>query len=152
MLYYSQFGASRKELQGKITMSDYMLSDHERDVLTKLNIDDKGGAPDKQCTQDDHQPEEIRAVWVGFVPGFHEYFIARARYIDDYLATLINDGLQQLVILGAGFDSRAYRFESLRETTGRLQEARWRVLPDIVCTNRVPVSRPIHKAHYLWNV
>lgn len=50
-----------------------------------------------------------------FVPGFHEYFLARCRYIDDYLAHEISRGLEQLVILGAGYDSRAYRFDSLAE-------------------------------------
>src|SRR5574340_694126 len=44
-------------------------------------------------------------------PGVNGYLIARERYIDDVLQSYLNDGLQQLVILGAGFDSRAYRFD-----------------------------------------
>lgn len=48
------------------------------------------------------------------VPGFHEFFIARTRYIDDYLLEFINKGLEQLVILGAGYDSRAYRLGGLK--------------------------------------
>lgn len=44
-------------------------------------------------------------------PGVSGYLIARERYIDDVLQGYLNDGLQQLVILGAGFDSRAYRFD-----------------------------------------
>ena len=40
--------------------------------------------------------------------------VARERYIDDYLQSCIDDGLEQLVILGAGYDSRAYRFEKLK--------------------------------------
>jgi methyltransferase (TIGR00027 family) len=47
-------------------------------------------------------------------PGVQEFLIARARYIDDYLQACIDDGIEQLVILGAGFDSRAYRFEALK--------------------------------------
>ncbi len=48
-------------------------------------------------------------------PGVTEYLATRTRYIDDYLAACIEDGLQQLVILGAGFDSRPYRFEALKK-------------------------------------
>ena len=44
-------------------------------------------------------------------PGVMGFLIARERYIDDVLQGFLEDGLQQLVILGAGFDSRAYRIE-----------------------------------------
>ena len=47
-------------------------------------------------------------------PGVMEFLLARARYMDDFLQIYIDDGLEQLVILGAGFDSRAYRFEKLK--------------------------------------
>ena len=46
-------------------------------------------------------------------PGTIEFLIARCRYIDDYLQTCLDDGLKQLVIMGAGLDSRAYRFKQL---------------------------------------
>ena len=46
-------------------------------------------------------------------PGVMDFLVARTRYLDDYLQACIDDGIQQLVILGAGFDSRAYRFEAL---------------------------------------
>ena len=51
------------------------------------------------------------AEWRG--PGVQGFFVARVRYIDDYLKQCVNDGIGQLVILGAGFDSRAYRFGEL---------------------------------------
>lgn len=44
-------------------------------------------------------------------PGVNGYLIARERYIDDVLHNFLQEGLQQLVILGAGYDSRAYRFD-----------------------------------------
>lgn len=47
-------------------------------------------------------------------PGNPGYIVARTRYIDDYLRTCIREGIEQLVILGAGYDSRAYRFEELK--------------------------------------
>ena len=59
-------------------------------------------------------PEQQALVFFkALVPGFHEFFIARTRYIDDHLQECIDNGLEQLVILGAGYDSRAYRFDAL---------------------------------------
>lgn len=49
------------------------------------------------------------AEWRG--PGVNGFLAVRDRYIDDVLQTSLNEGLQQLVILGAGYDSRAYRFD-----------------------------------------
>jgi methyltransferase (TIGR00027 family) len=46
-------------------------------------------------------------------PGVLGFLAARCRYIDDYLQACVETGLDQLVILGAGLDSRAYRFEQL---------------------------------------
>ena len=43
-------------------------------------------------------------------PGVNGFLVARERYIDDMLQNSIAEGLQQLVILGAGYDSRPYRF------------------------------------------
>jgi methyltransferase (TIGR00027 family) len=56
--------------------------------------------------------------WIGFDkikgPDVVGYLVVRCRYIDDYLASCIEGGIGQLVILGAGFDSRAYRFDGLK--------------------------------------
>ena len=41
--------------------------------------------------------------------------IARTRLIDDFLQQGLRDGIPQLVILGAGYDSRAYRVDALRD-------------------------------------
>lgn len=40
--------------------------------------------------------------------------VLSTRYIDDRLKVCINDGIKQLVNLGAGYDTRAYRFNELR--------------------------------------
>lgn len=40
---------------------------------------------------------------------------ARTRYIDEYVNQCIDNGIEQLIILGAGYDSRAYRMENLKE-------------------------------------
>ena len=47
-------------------------------------------------------------------PGVLGFLVARCRYIDDYLQACLKAGIQQLVILGAGLDSRAYRFDDLK--------------------------------------
>ena len=47
-------------------------------------------------------------------PGVMGFLAARERYIDDVLQGFLEDGLQQLVILGAGYDSRTYRFDGLK--------------------------------------
>ncbi len=47
-------------------------------------------------------------------PGIASEVMARTRYIDDRLTACIKDGIRQLVILGAGYDTRAYRFDELK--------------------------------------
>lgn len=46
-------------------------------------------------------------------PGVHNSLSARVRYFDDFVGKFIDEGLEQLVILGAGYDTRAYRIEGL---------------------------------------
>ena len=47
-------------------------------------------------------------------PGFIGFIVARCRFIDDYLEScLAEGGVRQVVILGAGLNSRAYRFATL---------------------------------------
>lgn len=43
-------------------------------------------------------------------PGVQSFVLARTRLIDHYLADALAEGLDQVVILGAGNDSRAFRF------------------------------------------
>ena len=47
-------------------------------------------------------------------PGVMGFLTVRERHIDEYLKTCLGDGLEQLVILGAGLDARAYRFDELK--------------------------------------
>jgi methyltransferase (TIGR00027 family) len=48
-------------------------------------------------------------------PGTQNSIVARVRYFDDYLQDSMAEGIKQLVILGAGYDTRAYRIEGLKE-------------------------------------
>jgi methyltransferase (TIGR00027 family) len=56
------------------------------------------------------------AAWAGlgnrsvFARGVH----IRTRHIDDVLSDSLAAGVEQIVLLGAGLDSRAYRFDALR--------------------------------------
>jgi methyltransferase (TIGR00027 family) len=43
-------------------------------------------------------------------PGLTAWVLARHRYIDDCLARALDGDLAQVVLLGAGYDTRAYRF------------------------------------------
>ena len=60
----------------------------------------------------------LRAIIVWFgkrqLPGALPALAARTVYFDNYLTKCIGDGIQQVVNLGAGYDSRAYRFDELR--------------------------------------
>jgi len=51
-------------------------------------------------------------------PGVIAFLATRCRYMDDYLQACLAAGIEQLVILGAGLDSRAYRVKGLQ---GRVQ-------------------------------
>jgi methyltransferase (TIGR00027 family) len=46
-------------------------------------------------------------------PGHHHYVLCRTRHFDERLKARLAAGVEQVVILGAGFDSRAYRFAEL---------------------------------------
>ena len=71
-------------------------------------------------------------TWVAHVPGLRELVprlidkrwpgvrssvVARTRLIDDVIAASLGGHIEQLVILGAGFDSRAYRLPGLCNVT-----------------------------------
>ncbi|MDT0552140.1 class I SAM-dependent methyltransferase [Urechidicola vernalis] len=51
------------------------------------------------------------SVWLTqkMAPGFHEHLISRTRFIDDLIEKNAVDQIEQYVILGAGYDSRAHR-------------------------------------------
>ncbi len=47
-------------------------------------------------------------------PGGFALVAVRTKYIDDYLMECIDDGIEQVVMLGAGYDARAYRIDELK--------------------------------------
>lgn len=49
-------------------------------------------------------------------PGSRTSLVARTRLIDEYVTSALANGVSQIVILGAGFDSRAYRIADVERT------------------------------------
>ena len=49
------------------------------------------------------------------LPGVNGAIVARVRFFDEFLAEQLDQGLEQLVLLGAGYDTRAYRFGKIQE-------------------------------------
>lgn len=66
-----------------------------------------------------NDPQKAKASHEYFeriLPGFTNSVRARVRYFDDFVKKSIDEGmLEQLVILGAGYDTRAYRIEGLKK-------------------------------------
>lgn len=88
-------------------------------------------------------------------PGHTNSIIARVRYIDDVVASSVRAGIRQVVILGAGYDTRAYRIEGMANArtfevdhpnTQRLKKEKIReifgCLPDHV--TYVPLDLAVH--------
>lgn len=50
-------------------------------------------------------------------PGLNAYLIARTAYFDQLFTSALENGIPQIVLLGAGYDSRAFRFAKLNQST-----------------------------------
>ena len=57
--------------------------------------------------------DQVMSRWNLAVPGVCDAILVRTRFIDEQLLAAVGKGLQQLVILGAGYDTRALRFGRL---------------------------------------
>ena len=63
----------------------------------------------RRMLQDPVRVKAERARYESIMPGVNGAIVARIRYIDECLERLLGEGLRQLVIIGAGYDTRAYR-------------------------------------------
>ncbi len=52
-----------------------------------------------------------------YPPGVYEYTIARTAFFDGVIEDALKEGVPQIVFLGAGYDSRPYRFRHLIQDT-----------------------------------
>lgn len=57
--------------------------------------------------------KEMSEYYERLFPGLANSIRARVRYFDDFVKSSLDEELEQLVILGAGYDTRAYRIEGL---------------------------------------
>ena len=62
--------------------------------------------------------DQVRAAiskYEQMMPGVNGAIVARVRFIDEYLLECIAAGFKQLFVIGAGFDTRAYRFAEVKD-------------------------------------
>lgn len=78
---------------------------HGDDYMAEMFLPDEKRIPLKAI--------ENRPVIKKAIPdGLYEYVIARTKYFDELFLRYLNLHIPQIVFLGAGYDSRAYRFKN----------------------------------------
>ncbi len=66
----------------------------------------------KSALTEKSEREKIKAL----IPkGLYEYVISRTKYVDRVLLDAVKNNTVQVVLLGAGYDSRPYRFKDMLE-------------------------------------
>jgi methyltransferase (TIGR00027 family) len=89
---------SREEIKGKDNLAEIFLEEGQSGPLK----------------------DPALRTWVmqnQLVPGAYEFMIARTAFFDRIFAHALQDNLEQVVLLGAGYDSRPYRFTELLQAT-----------------------------------
>lgn len=89
---------SRKGIRGSDNLAEIFLGDEQKKPLN----------------------DEAARVWVlqnKVSPGMYEFMIARTAFFDQIVAQALKANIPQIVFLGAGYDSRPYRFEKLIQDT-----------------------------------
>jgi methyltransferase (TIGR00027 family) len=90
----------KNERLGPDHLADYFLPPHFRFFIRfkkiRLNVKNKSNR---------------------FTPGMYEYMLARAVFFDGVFLDALKNNVPQIVLLGAGYDTRAYCFENLNNAT-----------------------------------
>jgi methyltransferase (TIGR00027 family) len=87
-------------------LADRLIGPAELALITDHPI---GNAPDRDFQEAMRDPDVFGFVWL---------MLVRTRFIDELMVRAVRGGATQLVILGAGFDTRVHRFaELLQDTT-----------------------------------
>ncbi len=87
----------REEIRGNDYMAEIFLPEDQRASL---------------------ESSEIRRKIISSKPSIvYEYVIARTVYFDNIVEQALRENISQIVILGAGYDSRPYRFKNLIKDT-----------------------------------
>jgi methyltransferase (TIGR00027 family) len=93
--------------------------------VAKQRLIESIAKPDKRVIYDPYAKDFVQGaglinlmghnlnIWLTkkMAPGFHEHLIARTRFIDDLVEKAAAEGIEQYVILGAGYDLRAHRLK-----------------------------------------
>ena len=69
----------------------------------------------RKMMQDVQWVRNIRAGYEAQMPGVGGAIVARIKFIDDCLVEAVQDDFKQLVIVGAGYDTRAHRIQGVSE-------------------------------------
>ncbi|PYS37452.1 MAG: hypothetical protein DMG14_21165 [Acidobacteria bacterium] len=97
------FGAREPDpaVRNPDTLAERLISPAELQLITEHPI--------AQALHDDYQKARRKRE----VAGMSNLLLIRTRFIDEHMQRAVADGAAQVVILGAGFDTRAYRFADL---------------------------------------
>ena len=83
---------NREEIRGPDVLAELFLPDD-----FKLSLNKPSQLKEVTCTR----------------PGLYEYIIARTKYFDNKMKQALLENVPQIVLLGAGYDTRPYRFINL---------------------------------------
>lgn len=61
--------------------------------------------------------ERVKNKSLKLTPGLYEYMLARTAFFDDVFIEALNKNIPQIALLGAGYDTRAFRFAKLNNAT-----------------------------------
>jgi len=88
----------RKEIQGRDYLAEVFLLEEQRKPLND-------------------QALRTRVMQNKLTPGAYEFMIARTAFFDQIVEQALKENIAQIVFLGAGYDSRPYRFGNLIQDT-----------------------------------
>lgn len=97
-----RFSESRRPEDERICYDPYAVRFISPEMLRAA-----AGHPDEAKAK----AEEVERLF----PGLGNSIVARVRYFDDYAERSVQEGIRQLVIPGAGYDTRAYRLGCVKE-------------------------------------
>ena len=97
-----RFGESLKPENGRICYDPYAVHFISPEII-KFGMEHPKEAKAKV--------EQVEKLF----PGLSSSIMARVRYFDDFTKKSTAEGIEQLVVLGAGYDTRAYRIEELKD-------------------------------------
>jgi methyltransferase (TIGR00027 family) len=81
----------REEIRGQDYLAELFLTEEQRNSLKS--------------------PALMGAVFKKRFLGMYEYLMTRTAYFDSVVKAALNENIPQIVLLGAGYDTRAYRFK-----------------------------------------